>query len=352
MLELVLLTGNEGRRLEPALARLQAALAQGVDLTIVDRGSQDGTLARLDAFVQGSGQGARLLRLEAPELDLAGALEAAAAGQAGRYRLGLTGQDLICPEALTPLMHRLQREKPDLAVCAQGWWLTGGVPLAPADADGLAAQAAAQVPDVTILQPDPRRLIPSAALAAEHGPLRPGPGPIGSWTTYDIWTGAAERILVYPEPVALRPLPEISLQSLFFALLEQVSTQPKGAGRVAALERGLGRIGAEIRFADPAQAPADIAAATDLLRGLNRSERQRAAAVPGPAGALLSALRDGGRRHGPGLALAVLARQTAAEDRRRLNALAMEIRGLRADLDLALPGPEYLRRLYERLRST
>ena len=44
--------------------------------------------------------------------------------------------------------------------------------------------------------------------------------------------------------------------------------------------------------------------------------------------------------------------QTAAQDRARIAALTGEIRDLRRDLDLALPGPGYMRELYERLRHS
>lgn len=349
-LGLVLLTGNDGRQLDFALPRLGLAVAQGVPLLIVDRGSQDGTLERLAAFVQGPGRGARLLELEAPELNLAAAMTLARQELGSAYILGVTGRDLLCPEALEALRWQLKARTPDLAVCAQGWWQTGaGVPLAPADAGRLVELAAKAAPDPVLLRPDPRRLLPSAELALRLESSLRGSGPLAAWDIYDAWTEAADRILVHPEPVLLQELPKSPLQRLFRGLAQRLGEPAGRRDRMRILEQGLLRIGQEMRFCDPAEAAAEIAAAQELLRGLNWADRRRAAAAGGPAGELLAALRRG--RHGLSAARSVLTQQAAAEDRRRLEALAGEIRALRQDLDLALPGPDYLRDLYERVRN-
>jgi len=353
-LGLVLLTGNDGRGLEPTLRRLHAVVAGGrVPLLIVDQGSDDGTLRRLAGFMADSGTApggrVRLLKLSAPEVDLDDATELARAELGADYVLGLRAGDLPCPPALEVLRVQLRARQPDLAICAQGWGLHGAA-LAPADATRLERMAGTGQPDPDVLYPDPRRLLASAELRAQLGPMRRGSGALADWDLYDRWVGATRRRLIFSDPVLLRPLPVSPVQSLFSALAVRHAACPRGEGRVTALARGLIRIGDEMRFYDPDAAAEVIAAASGLLRVLTWPEARGLRALPGPAAELLATLRAGGRRLGWAAARAQLAAQAAEEDRRRLAALAGELRSLREDLDLALPGPDYLRDLYERVR--
>lgn len=341
MLAILMLVHNAGRRLDLGLRQLQPVLHEGAGpLVLIDTGSQDGSLEKLQAFVAGPGRGAALLRLHQPRLTLAEAVELVRAETGMEYVLGLTGQDLLLPEALPPLRAMLQELQPELAVCGQGWWQTGlGAPLAAADAARMSAGAPEQ------LLPDLRRLLPGTRLAARMGPVAPLPGLLGDWRAYDAWLEAAGEVRVFPGPVLLRPMPQGKLAQRCDELAQALRAVPRRQ-RPALLEQGLSRISDEIAFCDPATAGEDAAAAARLRRGLSWRARARAVRLPGPAGLLMKALQRGGET----AALAVLAQQAAAQDRARLAALAGEIRSLREDLELALPGPDYLRELYERVR--
>ena len=346
MLGFVLLTGDDGRQIDLCLHRLQGVVGEDLPLVIVDKGSRDGTLERVENFVGGAGPGVRLIKLDEPALTPAMAVALARTEIGAEYILGLTGQDLLCPETLEPLTRWLAAQKPDLAIIAQGWWQTGaGAILPPVDL----AQMAAGGADPAMLVADPRRLMPSRELAARLEP--PGTGPLDEWKAYDAALAAAGAVMVWPDPVLLRPMPESPLQSLFSALTQHIQSLPH-AERGAALSTGVRRIGDVMGFCDPSRAEAEIDAALGLFRTLGRGERKLACAVGGPAADLLAALQDGGRRHGRTAARLVLMGQTAVQDRVRIAALTGEIRDLRRDLDLALPGPGYMRELYERLRHS
>lgn len=340
MLAIVMLVHNAGRRLEPGLRQLQPVLQLEVPVVLIDAGSQDGSLERLRGFA--AEQGAVLLELDQPQLRLDEAAEMARQRTGADYVLPLCGQDLLLPGAVPPLLEMLQRCRPQLAVCGHGWWLAGpGAPLAPPDAarlnaDGIRAEA---------LLPDLRRLLPSAGLAARMGSPEPLPGPLGDWRAYDAWLEAAGAVQVFAGPLLLQPLPQTRLAARCGGLAEVLAAAPEGQ-RPGLLERGLQRLGDEIAMCDPAEAEDAMAAAARLHRSLDQAGRDAAAGMPGPAGLLMRALQQGGEA----AVLGVLAQQAAVQDRARLAALAGEIRSLREDLDLALPGPDYLRDLYERVR--
>lgn len=339
--------GEDDRRLALALRQLQGAVQAGTPLVIIDTGGPDsgagGRLTQLQDFVDGPGRGAVFLRLDQPGLSFRAALELARSETGADYVLGLTGQDLLLPAALAPLQQQLAQQHPDLVICGQGWWQGGPLePLAPPDADRLVARQSAS------LWPDTRRLLPAAAFAAEFDlPENLSDDPLEDWYLWDGWLDLAQHILVFAGPVVLRPLPASRVVNLFASLKTRLAGCPRRQRR-ALLLHAMSRVGDELTFCDPANALSEAAAAWEFYQTLGRRERGVVVQDPGSAGALMSALNAGG----PSLALAVLAQQAAAQDRARLTAMRAEVRALRADLDLALPGPDYLRDLYERVRFT
>lgn len=340
MLAVLMLVHNGGRRLELGLRQLQTVQQAGALLVLADTGSQDGSLEKLRVFAAGPGRGAVLLQLDQPELGLPEAVALVRGETGADYVLGLTGQDLLLPKALPPLLEMLRCRRPELAVCGQGWWQTGpGAPLAAPDAGRMGKVAPKQ------LMPDPRRLLPAAGLAGRMGAPAPLPGPLGDWQAYDAWLQAAASVRVFPGPVLLRPPPPGRLAQMCSGLAQALRAAPRRQ-RPALLELGLLRLGDEIALCNPASAAEDATAAAGLQRSLGWRAGARAARQPGLAGQLMRALQQGGEA----AALAVLAQQAAVQERARMAALTGEIRTLREDLDLALPGPDYLRDLYERVR--
>lgn len=353
MLGFVLMTRNEGRRLDLGLRRLAVALQDGAEsgaeLLVIDAGSQDDTLARLQAFVAGPGRGAEILRLDAGPIHMQAGLRLARDRLEAPYLLGLTGQDLICPAAIGPLRARLRAEQPDMMICNHGWWLAGPASVLDcADADRMAALAKTgtgagkgdRAPERAALHrllADPRRLVagPDVA-AAEAG---------ADWDVYDAALDRAGRVSVFGDPVLLRPVPGDRLAGLF-GLAEAKLRACPGPQRPALLERLLQRLGDAMMFCDPGRAADTLAAAEQFRAAPAWRLRDAGKTRPGPAAQLLEALQSGGAPAG----LAVLAVQAAAQDRARLLALSAEIQALREDLDLALPGPDYLLELYERVR--
>jgi len=340
MLGFVLLAHNEGRQLELGLRALGQALEPGDPLLLIDAGSQDGSLELLQIFADEAGRQAEILRLQEPGLSLAEAAQLARQQTGADYVLAMTGQDLLLPNVVAPLKAMLKAQKPDLMICNHSWWVAGvGAPLACVDASRVAGgEEAAQ------LLPDLRRLLPTSALAARlETPA--ATTALAEWQAYDTWLAAAQSLAVFPEPVLLRPLPVERLGSMFDDLVALLQGSPKRQCRMI-LQQQLPRISDEMILCDPAQAEADIASAVRFYSALNEDDQRWAAQFPGPVGELMAAVCSGE----PAAVRMVLSLQASTQDRARLLALTAEIRQLREDLDLALPGPEYLLELYQRLR--
>lgn len=363
MLTLMLMTQDDGRGLDLVLRQIAAArcIASGPDdaggallsasaqsaaplpVVIIDTGSSDGTLQRLRDFVAGPGQGAILICLQQPQLSLAAARELARAETGSPYVLGLTGQDRLLVDHLPGLLDVLERDRPDLVIDPQGIWQTAELASLPMP-DSLRLQGADPV-NPAELMPDLNRLMPTADLVATQGTVAADAGLLGDWHSYDRWLQQAGKVVVAPAPLVLRPQPAPGVSQLL-TWLQAALVSLRGGRRRALLLRGLTVLGDEMAFCDPAQASEDAAAAWAFYRALGWRERRLAAAQPGAGGQLMAALRRGGQL----MAALVLGQVAAAQDRRRLAALTQEIRRLREDLDLALPGPDYLRILYERVR--
>jgi hypothetical protein len=163
---------------------------------------------------------------------------------------------------------------------------------------------------------------------------------------YEAAVQGAGRIGFVPAPVLLSPLPAPCDPAPQIATLSaRLSAAPRGDAP-ALLGRALLRLDDMLALLDPAQAEGFLAAARAFAAALPRRLRRQALAHEGPSGAILSDLRRGDGAS----ARARLTLHFAAQDRARVAALTGEIAQLRADLDLALPGPDYLVDLFHRAR--
>jgi hypothetical protein len=159
------------------------------------------------------------------------------------------------------------------------------------------------------------------------------PDPRAPEDAYDARLAAAARVALVAEPVVLRaPCPDRTRSLL--------GRPPAG------IELHMHRLDDALADTEPSEAHRTLDAATAFLAGLPRDLRRRALDHDGPSGRLLAALAKGDR----GAAFGLLAIEAAARDRAVSKAVAAQIAALRADLELALPRPDYLRETYDWLR--
>lgn len=334
MLSLVLITCNDGpagggglRRHLATLAQALSKLAQRdqVEVILIDLGSHDDTLAELTDFAASQGGAARLIRLDTPDLDVTAQTALARAEARHPYVLFLDPGDHLTPAALPQLVAQLTKDRPDVMVLAQGNWVGDPDVILPA-ADAARATSLGADPsatDLLTLTPDPRRLLIHRKAAAEM-PLGP---PAQMWPLWETALTGAKSLGFFAPVLCHHRLHEVDATPALAA----ASNAHRLIWANDALYHGA-----------PTQAGALITAAQSLTTQLTADQ---IAAAPAPLGPLLAALADGD----PALAMAHLALYFAGQDRMHTTALAAAVTRLRTDLDTALPGPEYLRALYDRI---
>lgn len=267
-----------------------------------------------------------------------------------RHVLLMRPYERLVVGALPRLAAWLKTHDPELALLAGGWWLTEPqVPrpdnapnsgLAYPDAARLAAlSSTATHQDLLALTPDPRRLLLAKGCAPETNPFV---DPSAAWVAWENMLSDATPA-IFSEPVLLRPLPETGAAPAIFAARDRIQAAPSGA-RAELLVRMAPWLGDALALSPAHEAAVVEAALHGLWKGLPRRLRTKTADLPGPVGDVFAALARG-------QSLAALALLATARQERLTVALAAQYHGLRADLDLALPGPEYLANLYARIRG-
>lgn len=335
MLTVALIASERIEALEAALSALKGVAAPERPLLLIDPGVTGNGRDVLRLFSQR--HGATLVILNSA-LSLPEATELARKQTGADYVLALTCDDRVSIAGLKTLEKSLNAARPDLAVMAAGWWLTHpDRPLPGPDAKRTGAG------DVAAFYPDPRRLL-------IHGGQCSAPDlgrdPRAAWQIWDKMIGASRQPLFHPDPVLLRRLPDHGAAATLMAVAAILNDTPE-RDRPATLERALPRLGDALALAPPAAARETLAAAVQFLRAMSRGLRRLACAAPAPTGSFLSAVH----KRQPDAALAHLALLASARSDMQVRALAGEYGALRADLEAALPGADYLRDLHIRMRG-
>ena len=345
MLGLTLLMQSDGPRLKLALASLKSALHPDDHLCIVDARPSPHPVPFLAQFVEDHEAQAEVVQLDQPGLDVVSATQAMRPRLRGTYVMGLTEQDLVQPKALAELRRRVQADAPDMMIANDAYWVAGPASqLACADSQAMqdlaghgTGQSAITRSQAQALLADPRRLV----LSREAPELPPVP----DWARYDAALDKAGSLSVFTTPVLLRPLPQPDVARLIEGLAPLLSDKGQGSADVALILR---RVDHALVHHSPEDAARICAACRRVLGGLPRKTRRTLGTLPGQAAQLLHLVHT----NGEGAAFGLLSLIAAQLDRKLHLAQIAELRQLRQDLDVALPGPDYLMELYERVRNT
>ncbi|WP_373049933.1 hypothetical protein [Thalassovita aquimarina] len=250
---------------------------------------------------------------------------------------------LVLPDRARPvakgikaLRAMLEQGAPDLVLVNSAWMLAGPHSVLSCPDVGRWPMFGAQQGDAARaaalqLMPDPARLLPTDG--------QPG-------DDYEAAIEQAASIGFVPDPVLLSPLPAPRDPAPQVAALSvHLSAAPRDTAPDR-LARALLRLDDILAQLDPGHAESFLHAARDFTAALPRRLRRQAVAHEGQTGAILSDLKRGDTAS----ARSRLAVIFTAQDRARVAALTGEIGQLRSDLDLALPGPDYLMDLFHRTR--
>ncbi|MEL7090204.1 MAG: hypothetical protein AAFN94_00580 [Pseudomonadota bacterium] len=343
MLTCLLATHDEGSAFDLFLRALADAIGPADSLLVFHSGDAQ-TLARLQGFAET--HATRIIQIDQPVAGHGDLLRLGMRMVEQGYVLALDPTDRLQAEAMATLRTQLNRDAPDLALVHSGWWLAdAGHPLPRSDSAMFATlpvqpnQAACAA-----LLPDPRRLVwraPDWADRVAHWPQDLEGKALYARALADSTQRSAVRA-----PMLLHRMDPVDPAPVLAACIADLETRAKAA-RTAALADWAPLLDEHLSLCPPAAAATILDTLPRIAALLPRQARRHMGQQKGSFARLLHArITDGalGAKAELGLGL-------AAHQHHRSDLLAHAYDRLRRDVDLALPGPDYLQALYTRLRG-
>lgn len=345
-------THNAGAALDGTLEALGRVMQHGDRLIAIDTGSTDGTLARLHAF--SDVVGCDIIPLATPALHdgeaLALAIDSAlnVGTDAARppYLMVLGPRDRLVPDVVEQLRIRLKNEQPDLAVFNSGWW--HGTALR--SVDRLDAARAAALPahvaqaDLFRLCPDPRRCVVAREIWQNQCALLNAAKTPSA--LYRALIAQYDKLAFLGHAMVLHPQDPTDPTLMIQDAQAHVTSLPRAAQSAALRDVMI--------WVDEAAQRTSVECADVLIhqietfaRHMPRRLRKQLRTHNGPAGALFDAHWHSGKQG----ALLRFALTALAAQHHQNEALVADYTQLQQDLQTALPGPQYLRDLYDRVRD-
>ncbi|MFG6604736.1 MULTISPECIES: hypothetical protein [unclassified Sulfitobacter] len=343
MLTFVMATENEGPDLDLTLDALVQAKGPE-DALLVFHAGDDRTFARLQTFA--AGHSAQIIRTDSPVGNRGDLLRLALEMAETDYTMALAPTDRLQPEAFRTLRRTLQQETPDLCLLHSAWWLADADHPLPRS-DSALLEALPQRPSVSDcagLLPDPRRLIFRTPDWLAR--LATWPPSADDRAFYERALTQSTELMAAPAPVLLHLYAPTNPAPALLSFTEDLTVRPKSE-RVACLVEWMPFLDEQLALCPPAETSLILNALPNIVAHLPRPVRRNMSQQPGAFACLLDAqIKDGSSG-----AKAELSLQISAQQQYRTDILARAYGRLRQDLDLALPGPDYLRNLYTRLRG-
>lgn len=347
MLTFLMATGEEGPDLDLFLQSLARVIGP-TDVLIVFHSGDAPTLARLQDFAED--QPTQIIEIETPLAGLGDLLRLGLVLSETSYCLTLAPTDRLKPAGLTVLRERLERASPDLCLMGSAWWLADtSHPLPRADAAAfktLPARPGAAA--LSGLLPDPRRLVFRTLSWAERAAR--WPAGLSGKPLYE--RALTERSDLAAQPATTLLHQPIAVDSVsMLADFRQALTARAKADRAACLTEWAPLLDEYLSLCAPEDAKICLGALPQIAALLPRRTRRMVGQMAEPFAGTFATLLAAQITQGNLGAKAELGMLLAAEQQRRNAVLARAYGQLRQDVDLALPGPDYLRRLYARLRG-
>jgi glycosyltransferase involved in cell wall biosynthesis len=344
MLSFVMVTHNDGAAFEEALHALAPALQRGDRLLAIDTGSTDGTLERLSRF--GEGVGCDTIRLDTDTFTVSEALALGLLVAQTAYVMLLDTRDRVHPGWLWHLRNRLKSDQPDLAMINTVWW-SGDLERAYSRVDAARMEKLPPLVDTTSLQrlcPEPRRMVLArAAWRAQAALLAQAPTAHALYTQITKLADSCAFVnapIVHQHPSFVAPVP------LLEALGTHITRMPRRQQANALQDRLI--LADDLVNRTPPDRAAELVTALETFAArLSRWIRPALGKHEGPAGALWRARKQEGRQG----ALLWLAHKALAEQQQQNAHLTKQVEQLHTQLEMALPKPDYLRALYDRVRN-
>jgi len=343
MLTYLLATRNEGPDFDFFLRALARAKGSEDTLLVIHAGDEQ-TLRQLQAFAEH--HPTRIIQTDSPVDRLGDLLQLGLKVVETEYTFALTPTDRLQGAAIKALRAHLGREAPDLCLVNSAWWLADTEHPLPRS-DSALFEALPTKPDAAAcasLLPDPRRLIFRTA----DWVARTATWPTGldGKALYERALAESTDLSSQNTPALLHLFTPVDPGPVLSDCTDALAARPKGA-RAACLAEWAPLLDEHLALCPPAKATVILNALPRIAALLPRQVRRNLDSQSASIARLLAArFKDGDLG-----AKAELSLLLATQQQRRTDILAEVYGKLRQDLDLALPGPDYLRALYTRLRG-
>lgn len=337
-LSFVMIISSDSDRLWSRCKALTAVTAAGDEVLLCDTGHSEHGTKILRRFEEETGWGKEV------DVQLVALPETRALPDWAMLRkLARNRAALILPDGAYPnpdgvkaLRAQLQQDAPDLLIVNSALRLGTTASSLPCSdfsrwpSAGVLKGAAARTAALQLL-PEPARLLPLKDPAQDtYKTAVMNAGSIGF---------VPATVLLLPSPPARDPRPQIAALSTWLSALPR-RYDP------ALVTSAMGQLEDIMAHLAPQYADTFLTACADLAGALPQQLWPSIEDHDGPIRPLLDAFHN----DDPGAARAQLALQFAVQDRIRVTALTEEVGRLYADLDLALPDPDYLMDLFQRAR--
>lgn len=343
MLTYLLATRNEGPDLDLFLRALARAKGSEDRLLVFHTGDRQ-TLRRLQTFAEHNPT--RIIQIDTPVDHLGDLLQLGLKMVDTAYTFALTPTDRLQGDAIKAVRAHLREAAPDLCLVNSAWWLADAEHPLPRN-DSALFEALPIKPDADAcvgLLPDPRRLIFRTADWADRAAN--WPTGLDGKALYERALADSTDLICRTAPALLHLCTAVDPGPALLACTNALAACPKGA-RAACLAEWGPLLDEHLALCPPAEARTILNALPGIITLLPRQVRRTLDSQPGPIARLLATrLKDGDLG-----AKAELSLLLATQQQRRTDTLAAAYGRLRQDLDLALPGPDYLHALYTRLRG-
>lgn len=343
MLTFAVIIRDDGLDIDPFLRSLERVSGPGDELLAFHAG--DGRPPTvLEAYAQN--HRARIIRTDSAVDGLGELLRLSLKMAETAYTLVLSPTDRLQRDAFDGLRSGLEQEAPDLCLIHSGWWLADPEQPLPRD-DSALFEALPVRPDAGAcagLLPDPRRLIWRTTEWVDQSAT--WPTHLDGKALYERGLSECGHLMAAPKPTLLHHLTQVDPGPVLSSFTESLGAYPRKE-RMTCLREWAPLLDEHIALCPPASAMLVLNSLPRIVALLPRLERRRMDQISGSFARLLEAwIKDG---H-PG-AKAELSLCLSAQQQYRSEVLAAAYDRLRRDIDLALPGPDYLRTLYMRLRG-
>jgi hypothetical protein len=317
------------------LQELTPQLSDAFELIIFDTSGDTEVLAELRQFAKGRNM--QIIVLDPSSNPVHDMNVIAKAAAEFPYVLVLNPNEWVATEYLSELVAHLLQTQPEVCVLGHAYWYGDPAVIWPtSDMPRLTAlPVSPNTQELRALTPLIHRLIQRDAVS--HNSEEPDQ----NWNVWCDVLDHAQDITAFTHPVIRTPLPKACAAKTLAAATAVATARPEDLGQVLQWSSDA------FHLAGAEDALDLLSAITTLVRTFPEGISAFADQDTSPFGSVLKAVKEGETT----LALSQIILVATTNSQIANQLMVHEVARLRRDLDLALPGPDYLRTLYDRIRA-